>query len=211
MQVADGSMKKIVAAFAFFVIYTFVVSTCPEVTAWDKSFLLFFQGILAGLPIAIPLLMDEILYATMIIVPYLIGGFYLLKIRKIKDLFLLFFIPLICFSLNSVFKEIIQRPRPPFDLQQVIKLTSFSYTSTHSLVMFCLWGICVYFAYKYSVLKFTKISILVFALFWVLFVGASRMWLGVHYFTDVLGAYILGMVLLMIFICISKSFERKDK
>lgn len=201
-------MKKIVPVFVLFIIYTIVVNSCPQVTAWDKSLLAFLHSLLAPLPLIIPSLMDEILYAAMIIIPFLGFGIYFLKSRKFFDLVLFYAVPLVCFLLNSGFKEIIQRPRPPFELQQVIQLTSFSYTSTHSLVMFCLWGMVIFFAFKYNFSKSVKNFLIVFTILWVLFVGLSRMWLGVHYFTDVIGGFILGTFFLLLFIKISNKIQK---
>ncbi|MBE7705534.1 MAG: phosphatase PAP2 family protein [Cyanobacteria bacterium SIG29] len=201
-------MKKLVSVLVTFIIYTIVVNACPQVTVWDKSLLSILHSFLAPLPLIIPSLMDEILYAAMIIIPFLGLGIYFLKTKKFYDLVLFYAVPLICFLLNSGFKEIIQRPRPPFELQQVIKLTSYSYTSTHSLVMFCLWGMVIFYAYKYNFSKPVKNFLMVFTILWVLFVGLSRMWLGVHYFTDVIGGFILGIFFLLIFIKISNKFQK---
>ena len=118
-----------------------------------------------------------------------------------KDLIFLFSIPLITFLLNCIIKPLIKRPRPPIELQITgIHPDSYSYVSSHSLVTFCLWGMVIFYLYKYSKNQTFKISGTMIALIWILFVGLSRVWLGVHNPTDVLGAYILGLFLLSIYV-----------
>ena len=102
---------------------------------------------------------------------------------------------------NSILKEIVQRPRPPYDLQ-MIHLESFSYVSSHTLITFCVWAVVIYYVYK---LNFPmKKLIAVLGLAWSVLIGFSRCWLGVHNPSDVIGAYLLGLLLFSIFLKIKE-------
>ena len=79
------------------------------------------------------------------------------------------------------------------------------YVSSHSLVTICLWGMVIYFINKHCKNQALKIAGIIFSILWILFVGVSRIWLGVHHLTDVIGAYLLGLFLLS---CYIKIFER---
>ena len=147
------------------------------------------------------MLPDCILYTVMIIIPLTAFAIFFIKRKLWKDLIFLFSIPLITFLLNCIIKPLIKRPRPPIELQITgIHPDSYSYVSSHSLVTFCLWGMVIFYLYKYSKNQTFKISGTMIALIWILFVGLSRVWLGVHNPTDVLGAYILGLFLLSIYV-----------
>ena len=192
-------MKKTVLLVITFIIYTIIIKTCPQITLWDKSLIIFVQNKLQGLPLVLPLLPDCKLYSLMIAIPLIAGSVYFLKKREWLKAGFICSIPLVTFLLNCIIKPIMQRPRPPFELQQVIHPHSFSYVSSHSLVTMALYGMVIYYFYKYCTNKTIKYSVITVSLVWILFVGLSRIWLGVHYPTDVLGAYILGFILLQIY------------
>jgi len=192
-------MKKIILLITAFLIYTIIIKACPAVTTWDKSVIIYIQNGLKDLPIYLPLLPDCKLYSLMIAMPLIGGSIYFLSKKEWLKAGFICSIPLVTFILNCIIKPIIQRPRPPFELQQVIHPHSFSYVSSHSLVTMVLYGMVIYYFYKYCSNKQIKYSVITISAIWILFVGISRIWLGVHYPTDVLGAYILGFILLMIY------------
>ncbi len=191
-------MKRIVSLFLFFIVYTIFVNSCPLITSLDKNFIVFVQNLLQGVPLFIPLLPDCILYTIMIVSPIVVFSLVCLKKKIYWKIPFMIFLPLVTFLINKVVKVLVHRPRP--DLQLVIHPTSFSYVSSHSIVTFCLWGFLIFLVNKYFKNKVLKLSFTIFGSLWILFVGFSRVWLGVHNATDVLGAYILGGLLLSIFI-----------
>lgn len=192
---------RIYICFILFLILTIAVHSCPGVTRLDEGVIAFVQKHLALLPLWMPMLPDCILYTVMIIIPLTGFAIFFIKRKLWKDLIFLFSIPLITFLLNCIIKPLIKRPRPPIELQITgIHPDSYSYVSSHSLVTFCLWGMVIFYLYKYSKNQTFKISGTMIALIWILFVGLSRVWLGVHNPTDVLGAYILGLFLLSIYV-----------
>lgn len=200
-------MKKILSLTTLFVFYTIIVIFCPIVTQWDRSFIIFIQQALNFVPITIALLPDCILYTALIVLPLLFCTFWGLRKKYYTDTAILLSVPLITYILNCIIKSIVKRPRPPYELQLSVHPDSFSYVSSHSLVTMCLWGMIVYYFFKHCNNKKINIAVTVFATVWTLFVGASRIWLGVHNPTDVIGAYILGIVLLCIYFFIDKNID----
>ena len=194
-------LRKIIFFAVLFLLLTFAVSFCPVVTQWDRSLILFVQNHLSFLPSWLPMLPDCILYMVMIIIPLLGFGIYFIKKRLWKDLILFCSVPLVTFLLNCILKPLIRRPRPPFEFQITdIHPDSFSYVSSHSLVTICLWGMVIFYLNKYCQNRFFKSLLISVAVLWILFVGLSRVWIGVHNQTDVLGAYLLGVTLLCVYI-----------
>ena len=85
-------------------------------------------------------------------------------------------------------------------MYNLITEKGYSFPSGHSMVSFAYYGLLIYLIYKYidnKVLKYILIFILTTI---ILLVGLSRIYLGVHYTTDVLGGYIFGLLYLIIFI-----------
>ena len=192
-------MKKLILLILTFIVYTIIIKTCSAVTIWDKSIILSVQNALKDLPLYIPLLPDCKLYSLMIAIPLIGGSAYFIKKKEWLKAGFICSIPLVTFLLNCIIKPIMQRPRPPFELQLSIHPHSFSYVSSHSLVTMALYGMVIYYFSKYCKNKILKYAVITISVLWILFVGLSRIWLGVHYPTDVIGAYLLGFILLQIY------------
>ncbi len=109
--------------------------------------------------------------------------------------------------LNELFKNIICRPRPIG-----IALTAasgYSFPSGHSSGSLAFYGLLIYFVYKNMKNKKIKCSLIVALCILILLIGLSRIYLGVHYASDVLGGYIFGLIYLIIFINLLKLRELK--
>lgn len=198
-------MKKFIFCIIIFVLFTVFVKLCPTLTMWDKEFIILMQTVFGKLPLWLFELPDCKLYSVMLIIPLILGGLYFLKRKMYSNILFLFSIPLAAFLLNCIIKPLIHRARPPYELQFSIHPESFSYVSSHSLVTFCLWGAVIYFLNKYCKNKVLKYLGTVAAILWIIFVGLSRIYLAVHYPSDVLGAYLLGATLLSLYIKISNK------
>ena len=198
-------LRKIIILAAIFILLTSLIIFCPVATQWDRSLIIFVQNHLSFLPLWVPMLPDCILYSAMIIVPIAGFGIFFIKKRLWKDLILFCSVPIVTFLLNCILKPLVHRSRPPMEYQITsIHPDSFSYVSSHSLVTICLWGMVIFYLNKYCKNRVLKIAGISVAILWILFVGLSRIWLGVHNPTDVLGAYVLGLVLVSLYIIISK-------
>lgn len=194
-------MKKFSIILLFlFIVLTVMIISCPVVTIWDRSIIVFIQKILSFIPIVIPMLPDCMLYCIMVFIPLI--GFSIFFIKKRLYYKFLFFvsIPIITFLINCIIKLLIKRPRPPLELQiSSIHPDSFSYVSSHSLVTICLWGMVIICLCKFCKNLMLRNAGIFISVIWIIFVGLSRIWLGVHNPSDVLGAYLLGLSLLMFY------------
>lgn len=86
-------------------------------------------------------------------------------------------------------KNLIERARPPIEWHAVVE-SSYSFPSNHATVAMALYGFLMYAAWKlfprYRVLFVPLCATL------ILLVGFSRLYLGVHYPSDVIAGLILG-------------------
>lgn len=109
--------------------------------------------------------------------------------------------------ITSISKIIISRPRPLIEVTATID--KYSFPSGHTLVSFVMYYFMAYILTINSD-KYTKIAYYIISTILVFTVAFSRLYLGVHYFTDVIGAIIFGIViLLMIINIIKKNFKEK--
>ena len=125
-----------------------------------------------------------------------IGFLALIKKKKYSRLIMLNLI--LVFLLNRILKAIIARPRP-----QVLRLVyedGYSFPSGHSMVSIGFYGFLIYLIYNNIKNKKIKYPLIVLLSLLILFIGISRIYLGVHYATDVIGGFVIGLIYLRIFI-----------
>lgn len=90
-------------------------------------------------------------------------------------------------------KLLVARPRPGADVVHVIKhLTSYGFPSGHVLAYTSFCGYLIFLAYTLLKPSAARTLILVFLAVPVALVGLSRIYQGAHWFSDVMGAYLLG-------------------
>ena len=107
-------------------------------------------------------------------------------------------------GLNQILKHILQRPRPTEF--RIIEETGYSFPSGHSMVSMAFYGYLVYLIYKYVKNKYIKwISITLLSIL-ICSIGVSRIYLGVHYTSDVLSGFLISISYLVIYISLINKF-----
>lgn len=101
--------------------------------------------------------------------------------------------------INQILKFIIQRPRPT-RLQHLIAENGYSFPSGHSMVSMAFYGLLIYFAYTKTKNRKRRWTICILLAMLILAIGTSRIYLGVHYASDVVGGFALAIIYLYIFI-----------
>lgn len=92
--------------------------------------------------------------------------------------------------LTALLKEIIARPRPeffPFATEH-----GFSFPSGHVMFTLAFFGILVYFFIRRERSVFPKVLAIALLGLWVFLIGFSRVYLGVHWPSDVMGSVVIG-------------------
>lgn len=115
---------------------------------------------------------------------------------------------IVCGVLNIVLKNIFQRSRP--SLEQLVFEDSFSFPSGHSMIISTIFVMLMYLVYKYINNKNVRITLYVICPLVIFLVGISRIYLRVHYFTDVLGGWCLGIAISLITSCIIDKINNKN-
>ena len=125
-------------------------------------------------------------------------------IIKNKKIGLLIGINLVTITiLNQLFKFILQRPRPTEN--RIINENGYSFPSGHSMISMAFYGFLIYLIYKYVKNKKLKyISITLISIL-IIFIGISRIYLGVHYTSDILAGFLFSISYLIIFILIANN------
>jgi len=129
--------------------------------------------------------------SIMIGIAIVISIFLYLQKRKKQSLIFVFTL-MTGYILEKSIKLIVQRDRP---LSQLFHETGYSFPSGHTVFSIILFSMLIYF-YKDEIKnKAAKYFFVAVNVFLILLVGFSRIYLNVHWFTDVVGGYALGFFL----------------
>lgn len=111
--------------------------------------------------------------------------------------------------LNQLLKYIIQRPRP--DGYRLITESGYSFPSGHSMVSMAFYGLIIYLIWK--MVKNKKIKYISCGILGILIpmIGFSRIYLGVHYASDVIGGFAISIVYLLLYTNITRSILHLKK
>ena len=111
--------------------------------------------------------------------------------------------------LNQLLKYIIQRPRP--DGYRLITESGYSFPSGHSMVSMAFYGLIIYLIWK--MVKNKKIKYISCGILAILIpmIGFSRIYLGVHYASDVIGGFAISIVYLLLYTNITRSILQLKK
>ena len=129
-------------------------------------------------------------------------------------------------AINRILKLVIARPRP--EVLQIVQESGYSFPSGHSMSAMIGYGLLVlevqksslkykkvieiFLMYKEVKNKKIKYPLIVFLSILILLIGISRIYLGAHYATDVIGGWIIGAVYLAFFIKYGyKKIVKKSK
>lgn len=112
-------------------------------------------------------------------------------------------------GLNQLLKRILQRARPTE--YRIIQETGYSFPSGHSMISMAFYGYLIYLIYKHVKNKYIKwISISLLSIL-ICLIGISRIYLGVHYTSDVLGGFLISISYLVIYISVVNKFLVENK
>lgn len=99
---------------------------------------------------------------------------------------------------NVLVKDLIRRPRPTVDLVHVFRiLDSYSFPSGHVMFYVGFYGFIWFLVFTLMKRSYKRTILLIFFGSWIVFIGMSRIYLGQHWASDVLGAYLLGSLALV--------------
>lgn len=99
--------------------------------------------------------------------------------------------------INQVLKFIIQRPRP--DGFRLATVSGFSFPSGHSMAAMAFFGLLAWLVWRYEKDRRQRaLLVAAFALV-IVMIGVSRIYLGVHYASDVIGGFCLSVIWLALY------------
>ena len=115
-----------------------------------------------------------------------------------------------CTVINQTIKHIVRRPRP--NVLRLVEESGYSFPSGHSMISVAFYGLVIYFVYKNINNKYLKWALISLLSLLILTICFSRIYVGVHYFTDVVGGFFLALAYLIVYIYIyNKKVIKNEK
>ena len=112
-------------------------------------------------------------------------------------------------GLMFVLKNLFNRPRP--DIPLLYEAQGLSFPSGHALMSVTFYGLLIYIIFKMVDNKALRWSLIAFLILLIIIIGFSRIYLRVHYTTDVIAGYSVGFLWLVFAISILNRMERTAK
>ncbi len=107
--------------------------------------------------------------------------------------------------MNNLVKIIIMRERPA--VLKLVEENTFSYPSGHTMAATSMYGILLYLIIKSNMKKGLKIFLSIILIILPILVAISRIYLGAHFASDVIGAILLSCILLLL---LTTYIEKKE-
>nr|AIA10632.1 PAP2 superfamily [uncultured bacterium] len=112
------------------------------------------------------------------------------------------------YLINATLKETFKRVRPADPL--IDPLRNFSYPSGHASSGIIFYGFLVYLIWQSDINKPAKYIFSILLVAFSLLIGFSRIYLGMHYASDVVAGFCIGFAWLVIFLWIVNSLRKKS-
>ncbi|WP_052143799.1 phosphatase PAP2 family protein [Wocania ichthyoenteri] len=147
-----------------------------------------------------------------IVVVFISAFISLVVFRKWKYMVQITFVLALSALSNLVLKRFINRARP--EIEHLVTVETLSYPSGHAMAAMAFYGFLIYLFYKFKMHKLIKYSVIFLLTILIFSIGISRIYLGVHFPSDVAGGFIAGaiwVIFCVILFNIIEVFRRDPK
>jgi undecaprenyl-diphosphatase len=159
-----------------------------KLMVFDHHIITYVQGFETGYLTAVMTFFSFIGDTIPVIVITLLSAFFLYRVlHHRREVVLLICTMIGSTLLNVLLKYIFQRTRP--DINQIVFEEGFSFPSGHSMAAFSLYGILTFLLWRHLKTRVGRGTLLTVNGLMIFLIGYSRIYLGVHYPSDVIAAY----------------------
>lgn len=110
--------------------------------------------------------------------------------------------------INQVLKQFFHRARP--DLHRLIEIGGYSFPSGHAMNAFAVYVIIAYLLWRHIPSRFGRTILIILSTVFILMIGISRIYLGVHYPSDIIGGYFASSFWLTVAIWFFQRYKEKQ-
>ena len=159
-----------------------------DILTFDSTIISYVQGLEMPALTAIMKFFTFIGSGNAIFVIAVIVMFFLYKVLHHRFELLFFTIVVLGAGiLNGMLKDIFQRARP--DLHRLIEIGGYSFPSGHAMSAMAVYGALAFLLWRHISTRFGRNLLILFSAMMIFMIGISRVYLGVHYPSDIIGGY----------------------
>lgn len=198
----------IIALISFLLFYMMVILVKgKKVETFDQSIIHLIQGLESPLLTNIMKFFTFIGSFPIVMLIFVLVSFVLLYIIKPRIKLLLFGIVVLGTPIiNELLKLSFHRVRP--NLHRLIEIGGYSFPSGHAMNAFAVYGILTYLLWNNVPGRIGRIVLIITGSFFIVMIGTSRIYLGVHYPSDVIAGYFASCCWLCIVIGLFQKYGR---
>lgn len=187
LQLTRAFFISLFSAIGFGVVALFISD--KKIAQFDNAVISFVQGTESQILTGIMKFFTFIGAGFPVVIIILMVLFFLYKVlHHRRELILLLWVVIGSALLNEALKLIFHRARPT--LHRIVNANGFSFPSGHSMAAFSLYGVLAFLLWRHISTSAGRVGLIVFSSVMILMIGISRIYLGVHYPSDVLGGFL---------------------
>lgn len=179
-----------------------------KIQSFDLSIIHFIQGL--ETPLLTPIMKFFTFIGSFPIVMsiFVLVSFVLLyKVKSRRKLLLFSIVVLGTPMINALLKFSFHRVRP--NLHRLIEIGGYSFPSGHAMNAFTVYVILIYLLWNYAPRSIGRLVLILTGAFFILMIGSSRIYLGVHYPSDVIAGYLASSCWVSIVIWLFQYCRRR--
>ena len=185
-----------------------ILISAQKIVLFDQTLISFIQGFESQTLTSIMKLFTFIGSFPVILVLFFIVSFILyFVLRSRAEVFLLGTVILGTQVINRDLKIFFHRDRPNFHL--LINESGYSFPSGHAMSAFAVYGILTFIFWRHIPNRFGRTALVLFSSLLILIIGTSRIYLGVHYPSDIIGGYFASSIWLTVSIWFFQWYKEK--
>ena len=146
-----------------------------------------------------------------IVITIICSLLFYFKFKNWRYVVQLVFVIIVSGLSNLALKEVINRARPT--AQHLVSVETLSYPSGHAMSATAFYGFLIYLCYFLKINNWLKVSLIFLFSLLIVGIGISRIYLGVHFPSDIAGGIIAGTIWLMFCVLIFNIIDlfRKEE
>lgn len=183
----------IIIILSILVVFLTFLVVSKKITNFDNLILLKFSAIRTSFKTKLMILISE--FASFYFIFFLAVILILLGISK-KEKILVIINTLGIFSLNQILKFIFKRVRPIKFM--IINQKGYSFPSGHAMISFSFYILVLFLIKKYIKNNILRCSLECITIMLIILIPISRIYLGVHYFSDVMTGILISAIIWVI-------------
>lgn len=127
-----------------------------------------------------------------VIITAMLALFFFIKKRSWKFIFQTAVVLLLASLSNIVLKRVFNRARPL--TEHLVDVNTLSYPSGHSMSAMAFYGFLIFLCIRHTMPRWLRFVLVTFLMLLIFSIGVSRIYLGVHYPSDVAGGFVGGLI-----------------